>query len=254
MAETKKTTRRDLVDVQRELKCIVRTRPPNTNELAPTSRQTKRKGTQEIAENGETVAKDRGKKRARKDPPSYLQRSYDAGNDPNHSIRLLTIPREVFDEIMSFLEPDAVTCLSLTCKAILSILGRKLWAECRSKRRHFYKTSNSWRVCFRDALLSIIVRDAPHLTFCNTCMTLHPPLRPPWEHRPTQLTILCLGPWSAIDYLPHDEHGRYTLLWEHVVEARRSLNLDSANEVSQVLGAICPLSWFKKLGDFTPES
>ena len=251
MSETRRTTR---LDVQRELSSIVRTRPPNTNELAPTSRQTKRKGTQEIAENGETVAKDRGKKRARKDPPSYLQRSHDAENDPNHSVRLSTIPREVFDEITSFLELDALTCLSLTCKAILSIVGRIPWYKCRSKRGRFDKTSNCWGVCFRESLLPLIVRDAPHLTFCDTCMTLHPPLRSPREHRPTQLTELCLGQWSAIDYLPHDEHGRYSLLWEHVVEARRSLNLDSTNEVSQVLGATCPLPCFKKSGAFTPES
>jgi hypothetical protein len=207
MVETR-TTRSDF---QYESKSIVRTRAPKTNELAPTSRQTKRKGTQEIAENGETAAKNMGKKRARNDPP-YLQRSHDAGNDPNHSIRLLTTPREVFEEITSFLGPDALTCLSLTCKVILSIVGRKPWAECRSKRRHFYKTSNCWRACFRDSLLLLIVRDASHLTLCDTCMTLHLPLMPPREHRPTKLTKLCFGQWGTIDYLPHDEHGRYTLL------------------------------------------
>jgi hypothetical protein len=54
MVETRRTTRSHF---QYESKSIVRTRAPKTNELAPTSCQTKRKGTQEIAENGETAAK-----------------------------------------------------------------------------------------------------------------------------------------------------------------------------------------------------
>jgi hypothetical protein len=58
-------------------------------------------------------------------------------------------------------------------------------------------------------------------------MTLHPPLKPPRGHRETKLTKHCFGWWSSIDYLPNDEFGGYNLLWEHIAEARNSLNLES---------------------------
>jgi len=62
-------------------------------------------------------------------------------------------------------------------------------------------------------------------------MTLHPPLKPPREHRETKLTKHCFGPWSTIDYLPSDELGRYNLLWEHIAEARKSLIVESAEKI-----------------------
>lgn len=102
-------------------------------------------------------------------------------------------------------------------------MGRQSWNECRSKRQ-------CWK--FRYSLLPLIARDAPHLTFCDGCMTLHPPLKPPLEHRETKLTKLCFGQRSTIDYLPHNEHGGYSLHWEHIAEASKSLTtLESADKI-----------------------
>ena len=209
MVETRRTTRRD---VQSRSKRKI-------NGVAPTS-QTKRKAIQETGQKGETAAKDNGKTRAKKELPSYLQRSHEAENDPNHNIRLLNLPRDIFDEITSWLKPDALTCLSLTCKEILSIVGVKSWTECRSKRQYWDQTN-------RHSLIPLLGRDAPHLMVCDMCMTLHPALKPPREHRETKLTKHCFGQWSSIDYLPNDELGGYNLLWEHIAEARNSLNLES---------------------------
>jgi hypothetical protein len=227
MVETRKTTRRD---AQGQSKNSTRMQAPKTNRVAAT-RHTKRKAIQETVQKGETPAKGKGKKRVKKEHPSYLQRSHETGNGPNRNIQLLNLPRDIFNEITSWLEPDALTCLSLTCKDILSIVGGKSWAECRPKRQYWDQTKRLWTVVFRQSLIPLLGRDAPHLTLCDVCMTLHPPLKPPREHRETKLTKPCFGPWSTIDYLPSDELGRYNLLWEHIVEARKSLTLGSEDNV-----------------------
>jgi hypothetical protein len=216
MVETRRTTRSNVQGGSRSLKRI---QAPKSNGVAPKI-QPKRRATQEIGQKGEVVAKGKGKKRTKKELPSYLQRSHGAENDPNHNIRLLNLPKDIFDDITSWLEPDALTCLSLTCKEILSIVGVKSWTDCRTKRQYWDQTN-------RHSLIPLLSRDAPHLMICDTCMTLHPPLKPPREHRETKLTKHCFGQWSSIDYLPNDELGGYNLLWEHIAEARNSLNLES---------------------------
>ena len=147
MVETRKTTRRD---PQGESKRSTRIQPPKASRVAPT-RQIKRKATQETAQKGETAATGKGKKRVKKELPSYLQRSYDA-NGPNHNVQLLNIPKEIFDEITSLLEPDRLTCLSLTCKEILSFVGTESWTECRSKRQYWDQTRRLW-INFRHLLI-----------------------------------------------------------------------------------------------------
>lgn len=159
------------------------------------------------------------------DPLSYLQRSHE--NDPNRRIRLLNLAAEVFKEITSWLEPDSLTCLSLTCTAVLDIVGRDSWIECHSKQQCYDPTKHSW-LNFRSPLIPLLGRDAQHLTVCNVCLALHPQIKPPREHRVTKLTKHCFGQWSVIDYLPNDKLGGYHLLWEHIPEARKSLTPDSA--------------------------
>jgi hypothetical protein len=189
MVETRRTTRVTRSDAQRGPKSFIRIQAPKTNGVASTG-QTKRKAIQEIAQKG------KGKKRAKNKQPSYLQRSHEAENDPNHDIRLLNLPRDIFDEITTWLQPDALICLSLTCKEILNIVGRESWTECRSKRQYWDQTKRSW-INFRHSLIPLLGRDAPHLMVCDTCMTLHPPPKPPREHRETKLTKHCFGQWST---------------------------------------------------------
>jgi len=191
--------------------------------------QGKIKTDQETSKTGRTAAKARSKKRAK---PSYLP--YDAEHDPNSNNRLLDIPGEVFLEIASLLEPDSLTCLSLTCKKILSIVGTESWAQCCSKRQFYDQAKRSW--ChFRQSLIPLLGRDAPHLVTCDVCGTLHPPLKPPREHRQTPLTKQCFGQWSSIDYFPRDEHAGYNLIWEHIVEARKSLSTNNDGSSIELL-------------------
>ncbi|RDW66840.1 hypothetical protein BP5796_09589 [Coleophoma crateriformis] len=226
MVQTRRSTRRP---VQGESSSFTRFQAPKASGTAPT-RQTKRKATQETAQQGRNTVEDKSKKRAKKEHPSYLQRSHDAEHDPNHSIGLLNLPRDIFNEITSWLEPDSVACLSLTCKEILSIMGTESWTQCRSKRHFWDETRSTW-THFRQSFILFLSRDVPHLTLCDVCMTLHPPLKPPREHRETKLTKHCFGQWSIIDYLPSDELGQYNLLWEHILEARELLITESTDKI-----------------------
>jgi hypothetical protein len=74
MVEIRRTTRSN---VQGGSKSLKRIQAPKTNGAAPTS-QTKRKPIQQLGQKGETAAKGKGKKRAKKELPSYLQRSHEA--------------------------------------------------------------------------------------------------------------------------------------------------------------------------------
>ncbi|RDW62194.1 hypothetical protein BP6252_11627 [Coleophoma cylindrospora] len=226
MVQTRRSTRRT---VQGESSSVTRVQAPKASGIAPT-RRTKRKAIQETAQQGRITVEDKSKKRTKKEHPSYLQRSHDAEHDPNQSIRLLNLPRDIFDEITTLLEPDSLACLSLTCKEIMAIIGRESWIQCRSKRRIWDSTRSSW-THFRHSFISLLSRDTPHLTFCDVCTTLHPPLKPPREHREMKLTKHCFGQWSIIDYLPSDELGQYNLLWEHILEARESLIPGPTNKI-----------------------
>jgi hypothetical protein len=216
MVGTKRTTRSD---VQRN---VTQTSKSGVNVSAG---RPKRKAAQEAAEKVEAGAKGNGKKRVKRGLLPYLPELDKAGKYLNHDTLLANLPQEIFDKITSLLGPDSQTCLSLTCKLILSIVGREVWSECHSKRQIWTipkRGHGSW-INDRHTLIPLLARDAPHLTECVSCMTLHPPLKHPREHRETSLTKACFGPWSTIDYLPKDDFGRYSLVWEHVLEARKSL-------------------------------
>ncbi|TVY39875.1 hypothetical protein LSUB1_G005030 [Lachnellula subtilissima] len=203
-----------------------------TSKLAPI-RQSKRKAVLETEEKraSENAASGKSRKRVKKELPSYLQKSYQAENGPNHNVQLLNLPREIFDGITSLLEPEALTCLSLTCKEILSFVGTESWLECRPRRRGWdYDSCNALVPLHR--LFTLLVRDVPHLVYCAGCAVLHPPLRPPREHRKTKLTNSCFGPFTYIDYTPIASgiYGGYSLVWEHIMEARKLLTLDSGDK------------------------
>lgn len=225
--EIRRRTRRHAKDKSKNTTSI---QASGTISSVSTTCQTRKRAIQGIAQEGETAAKGKDRKRAKKEQPSYLQRSHEAEIDPNHSIRLLNLPRDIFQEITTWLESDALTCLTLTCKEILRIVGQKPWIPCQSKRG-YWDESQRWWIYFRHSLILLLCRDAPHLTYCDACVTIHPPLKPPREHRETVFTKRCFGQWSSIDYLPKDELGGYNLLWEHIAEARESLTSGSENKV-----------------------
>ncbi|KAG0648568.1 hypothetical protein D0Z07_5391 [Hyphodiscus hymeniophilus] len=230
MVETRRTLRGT---VQGRSKDFNNGQVPKAREVAPVSRN-KRRIVQRTAEKDHTATRSGSKKRAKKDHLSNLTVSHEAGKDSVQTTRLLKLPGETFEEITSWLEPDSLTCLSLTCKEILSIVGRESWTQCRSRRQYWDPCRASW-VNFKHSLIPLLGRDAPHLVVCDTCMTLHPPLKPPREHGETKLTKHCFGQWSSINYLPHDELGGYNLLFEHIVEARKSLTTDNDGSPIEVL-------------------
>lgn len=121
MVAARRTTRSD---------AQVRSKNATTTSLTPKAkgaaprRQTKSKASNGATKNGEAGVNSKGKKRVKTDILSYLLSSHEAETDPNRDIWLLSFPTELFQEITSWLEPDALTCLSLTCKAILRIVGR----------------------------------------------------------------------------------------------------------------------------------
>lgn len=204
-------------------------KPPTTNAVKATT-QSKRKAAQDTLEKVETAAKIQGK-RAKSNALSYLPKPNERGNYPNQNVplyvRLSNLPQELLDKITDCMDPVTLTCLSLTCKEILSLVGRESWTECCAKRSVWnYENSGSWSIIFRQFLIPILGRDTPNLISCDICMTLHPPLRGPSQHRETKLTKRCFGPWSSIDYL-----SGYSLLWEHIVEARKFLAAKPQNKL-----------------------
>ncbi|TVY64275.1 hypothetical protein LSUE1_G008842 [Lachnellula suecica] len=221
MVETRRRTRSA---AQSTPKSSTRTRTAKTNTVTPTS-LTKRKATQD-----ETTAKGKDKKRVKTEFSSYLQRPHNE-LDPNRAIPLLNLPRDIFCEMTSWLDPATLICLSLTCKEILGLLGEDAWAGCNSKLGYYSRIKGApVRLTSRQSLIELLGRDAPHLMVCNVCIALHSPLKPPRQHRETKATKYCLGPWGTINYLPHDELGGYNLVWEHVLEARQSLTPESMDE------------------------
>ncbi|TVY34743.1 hypothetical protein LOCC1_G007508 [Lachnellula occidentalis] len=246
MVATRKSTRRG---AQGDSTRSTEDQAPATSSVAPI-RQSKRKAVQEAAQKRETenAANGKSRKRVKKELPSYLQKAYEAENGPNHNVRLLNLPKEVFDGITSCLEADALTCLSLTCKEILSFVGTESWLDCRSRKQDWDRAG---RILFqpRFSLLPLIARDAPHLVNCPVCVSLHPPLKPPREHRKTKATNSCFGQFASIDYSPSfggGKHGGYSLVWEHIFSARKSLTAGSIDEPGppiELLGGSFTAPW-----------
>ncbi|KAE8343177.1 hypothetical protein BDV24DRAFT_172943 [Aspergillus arachidicola] len=173
----------------------------------------------------------------KKPKPTYLERSpSEAERDLNRQLRLFSLPREIFDTIINHLPPDAEACLTLTCKEALARLGTTSWASFRGRNRRY-----SLQYGYCGSLVELLQRDIPGSEYCPRCETLHPPLRPPRDHRETKWTKLCMGQLASIDYWPQTPSGGYSLVWEHILDAFKS------QPASLGLGRPIPL--FQ--GDFT---
>ncbi|KAL4948691.1 hypothetical protein BDW69DRAFT_175983 [Aspergillus filifer] len=146
------------------------------------------------------------------DKPSYLHRTTtELNRDPNLHLRLFDLPREIFDEIISYLTPIGVASLSLTCKTALGALGTASWAHLGPSTRPYYQRDDL-------SLQALIQKDNPALTLCYRCNVLHPPIKPPATHRMTKWTRRCLGPGAFMDYWPLSGEGGYRLAYEHIEE------------------------------------
>lgn len=146
---------------------------------------------------------------------SYLGRlQAEADADPNRKSALLALPRELICEIASHLAPESLVCLTLTCKEALNTLGTSSWSN-PSVRARWHRSPET-HIQHRPLLLELLLRDATGLEFCPRCNTLHPPTKPPRQHRQTKLTKYCLGQDAAIDYWPQDASNGYSLIFPHV--------------------------------------
>lgn len=174
---------------------------------------------------------------AKKPKPTYLERPpSEVERDPNRILRLFRLPREIFDEIINHLPPDAEACFTLTCKEALHLLGTTSWASFRGRARHY-----GIQYGYYGSLVELLQRDIPGSEYCPRCETLHPPLKPPRDHRETKWTKLCMGQLASIDYWPQTPSGGYSLVWEHILDAFKSQPAS--------LGLAPPIPLFG--GDFT---
>ncbi|KAF9730835.1 hypothetical protein PMIN06_012863 [Paraphaeosphaeria minitans] len=148
-----------------------------------------------------------------------------SSTDPNacHS-KLLGIPIELFTHITTFLPPEALICLSLSCKLALQYTGAECWRHPEIRKHRYY--------CRRHLMQCLIRDDPPDLTFCVYCNTLHPPLKPPRTHRVTKLTKTCFSQWAAVEYVPQvrdeEKDCGYSLLHAHIQEVFNKRDADPA--------------------------
>ncbi|KAE8374383.1 hypothetical protein BDV26DRAFT_300258 [Aspergillus bertholletiae] len=153
-----------------------------------------------------------------KHKPTYLEQTLSEREaDPNRNLRLFCLPREIFDQIIDHLLPDAEACFSLTCKEALHRLGTASWSIFRGRARYY-----GLHYGYYGSLVQLLQRDMPGSEYCPRCETLHPPLKPPRDHRETKWTKLCMGQLAIIDYWPQTPSGGYSLVWEHILEAFKS--------------------------------
>ncbi|KAE8356069.1 hypothetical protein BDV28DRAFT_161970 [Aspergillus coremiiformis] len=151
---------------------------------------------------------------AKKPRTSYHQRSSsEIEGDPNRNLAIFGLPKELFDGIISFLPPEAAACFSLTCKEALHLLGTTSWTYFRGRSRR-YRAHGS--------LVKLLQRDLPGSEYCLRCETLHPPLKPPKDHRETRSTKPCMGQDASIDYWPQTASGGYSVVWAHILHAFQS--------------------------------
>ncbi|KAL2824263.1 hypothetical protein BDW59DRAFT_180339 [Aspergillus cavernicola] len=193
-----------------------RTRP--TNSVPGTAKDSRRREARDIQSQSEGVQQT---KRKAKPPTTYLHRSgAEIEEDPNRNLPLFSLPREIFDEIISHLPPSAEVCLTLCCKEGLHALGTASWAQFRGRSRFYYGSNGS--------LCELLQRDLPRFEYCIGCETIHPPIKPPHAHRTTKFTKLCLGQEATIDYWPQTPSGGYSLVFPHIQQAFQSEPTSSA--------------------------
>ncbi|KAF2451010.1 hypothetical protein P171DRAFT_516750 [Karstenula rhodostoma CBS 690.94] len=152
----------------------------------------------------------------RKGLPHALEEYHkQSSTDPNASSprpKLTSLPLELFTHITTCLPPEALVCLSLTCKLALQYIGAECWRHPEIRKHQYH--------CRRHLMQCLIRDNPPDLTFCNFCNTLHPPLKPPRTHRVTKLTKICMSQWAVVDYFPQvrdeQQEGSYSLLHAHI--------------------------------------
>ncbi|KAI1456642.1 hypothetical protein F4805DRAFT_431919 [Annulohypoxylon moriforme] len=169
---------------------------------------------------------------------SYAQQSgANVASDPNQNSWLFTFPREIVRKISSFLPPESVVCLTLTCKLALHILGTSSWKD-EMINRPWIKTFNK-RSRPRLMLMELLNRDMEELGFvvCKSCITLHKPLKRPSEFRKMKLTRFCWTHHSVVEFLPLNEDGfGYNLVGEHIRYVMRSTPIDSDSPIEYLSG------------------
>jgi hypothetical protein len=132
---------------------------------------------------------------------------------------IMGLPIELLQEIHSQLPLQSKVCLSLTSKAILSVVGNESWKDpCITRPGCFWAHSN-FDTFQREEFLSCLSRDLEDWDFCVECKALHKALKGPMEFRPKKELKPCLAAEGLLDYHPMSEEIGYLLAFEHIRKA-----------------------------------
>ncbi|KAF2786338.1 hypothetical protein K505DRAFT_260108 [Melanomma pulvis-pyrius CBS 109.77] len=173
---------------------------------------------------GINVKPSNNRKVQKKSAFSFLARTQnEVETDPNRKTPLLSLPKELVQQIATNLSLASAICLTLTCKEAAEAVGTQSWADYKREPRWAAGPSGPYGPSQREALSKLLVRDwGAELDFCAQCNTLHPPLQPPSRHRKTKLTTLCFGQDAMIDYLPQDASHGYSPVFQHIAAAMQA--------------------------------
>lgn len=81
---------------------------------------------------------------------------------------LCRLPREILQDIVTYIRPSEEACLTLTCKQLLHIIGKKSWQAVNGSGWGRERRNFGW----------LLVLDLPKHAYCLECSRLH--RRPPW--------------------------------------------------------------------------
>ncbi|KAI0394961.1 hypothetical protein F5Y17DRAFT_227155 [Xylariaceae sp. FL0594] len=156
--------------------------------------------------------------------------------DPSRECVLTSLPTELLQLISTFLPASSVVCLTLTCKAALSILGTSSWCS-PTLRRCPYSLSEE-----RRELVKLLSRE-PELNgvpfqYCPRCQVLHPSTpTPPAQYRRPRYRPGCGGYGTPMGHLPtSDSGGGYLLVLQHILHVLETVPDDSDAAIAYLAG------------------
>ena len=118
---------------------------------------------------------------------------------------LQAMPTEVLERIARYLPVASEAALTLTCRLVLSKLGRQSWQDVNSSTQpdHRYRfRSGVWTATWaREDFILLLERDLKDLVFCILCNRLHGPIKLPPAPRSTNHRF-CSNPDKIVKLLP----------------------------------------------------
>ncbi|KAH8159341.1 hypothetical protein CIB48_g8905 [Xylaria polymorpha] len=153
--------------------------------------------------------------------------------DPSRKCVLTALPYELVQLISTFLPLRSVVCLTLTCKAALSILGNSSWRSSALRSNWYAERSELLKMLSREP-----VRDGVSLEFCQRCQVLHPSApKPPANYHKPPRALSCRGYGSPMGHLPKsDSGGGYMLVFHHIHHVLETVPAESNSAIEYLAG------------------